>query len=129
MILNHYTNTINLIKLGYSQSRASIYIPYTKKGNKLLAVLIQVGYIARYRLIENKVKIYLRYQNNKPMFLNVESVGTSARPIFYSYKKLQKLATYDLGSIYILSTSVGLQTHYNAIRLQHGGSVLYKLFS
>lgn len=97
----------------------------------LLDILIKEGYIAGYANFVkqniNYLKIFLKYNpNGEPIIQHIVRVSKPGRRLYYKISKLQTFKN-SLG-IYILSTSKGLMSDYDARQQNIGGEVLCKIF-
>ena len=89
-----------------------------------LNVLWDQGFILGYSL-ENKskkLKIFLKYNKNKPVIKKIKSVSQPSLRVYYSIKQLWKLESNKM--FLILSTNQGLKTLDQCKKLKIGGEPL-----
>lgn len=109
-------------------------IKYSKLNLSILKVLETEGYIKGYNLEEigkNKlcIRVLLKYKGwwiKKPFFSIIQRISKPGQRIFSSYKKYSKVIDvlkYEQGTA-IVSTSIGVMTHYKATQLKKGGEIL-----
>ena len=120
---------MNRLNIATSKKLLHSKLEFTPKLMKPLKVLYNVGYLYRYlvRVEGGKKYVYLstlRYKN-VPFFGYIRLVTTRSRKHRISYKALLKVTQPLKSSIMILSTSIGLITHKEAIRKKIGGDILF----
>jgi small subunit ribosomal protein S8 len=109
-------------------------IQYSKLNIAILKVLESEGYIKTYALEEldnNKIsiKVILKYKGwwiKKPLFSIIQRISKPGQRVFSPYKKFSQaidVLKYEQG-IAIISTSIGVMTHYKATKLKKGGEIL-----
>lgn len=128
---NSYNILLNIVRVGYLCKHPYVNIPYNFKILRLLKKLIQLRYINSYEIInEQKLRIILTYDvNGLPNFRYTRLLFKPSHRLYISYKRLVILYKYDFGIVYILSTSLGLLTHSEAISLKVGGELICVLYS
>ena len=92
-------------------------------------MLHKVGAIKNYITIktqQNKYKIIFSpsFYKNTPNYKNIRYVSTPSKKHTVSLRALRMLHTALKASILILSTSYGLVTHTEAIKLKVGGIII-----
>jgi len=109
-------------------------IQYSKLNLAVLKVFQTEGYIKNYVLeaLENNkfsIKVILKYKGwwiKKPLFSNLQRISKPGQRVFSSYKQFSKaidVLKYEQG-IAIISTSIGIMTHYKAAKLKKGGEII-----
>lgn len=128
---NSYNILLNIIRVGYLSKHQYVHIPYNAKILRLLKKLVQIRYVSCYEVLtERKLRVYLIYNNNNlPNFRFTKLLFKPSHKTYISYKRLAILYKYDYNIIFILSTSLGLLTHTEAISLKTGGELVCALYS
>lgn len=109
-------------------------IIYTKLNLAILNVFLNEGYINNYQIYEinNKpifINISLKYKGwwcKQSLFKSLKRISKNGKHIYSSYKKFNKYINnlkYNQG-IAIISTSIGVMSHYKAINIKKGGEIL-----
>jgi small subunit ribosomal protein S8 len=113
----------SLIKHSY------VIVNFNKFVLNILKVLKLEGYINNILLINTKtkkeLKIFLKYKGwwpKLPVILKIKKISKIQQKIYYDYKKLYKLKKNS--GIIVLSTSLGVMSHYKAIQLKIGGELI-----
>ena len=102
-------------------------VPVSKIKVSLAKVLKDEGYIAGYRLMEEREKPFIRVQlrytdEKKPVISGIRRVS---RPGLRNYQRAHAIDKVNGGmGVAILSTSKGLMTHRKARKDKCGGEVL-----
>ncbi len=116
------------IKNGYLSKKKSIIVFSSKFKIALIDILKKEFFIDRYVVIKKdikkpKVEIFLKYYGfKKPILRNVKRISKASLRI---YSKKKYLFKYLNGfNTIIISTSAGLMTDKEAIKLGYGGEVL-----
>lgn len=121
-ILNHLILNSNKKKLNFE-------ILYTKKNIRLVYFLNKIGLIKNYFCFTKnqfyKIKIFIAFYKFLPICKNLKLLSTPSRSFYVSYKALSLLHNRTLDSLLILSTSRGLITHLDALKLKIGGKILF----
>lgn len=109
-------------------------IQYSKLNLAVLKVFQAEGYIKSYELetLENNkfsIKVILKYKGwwiKKPLFSEIQRISKPGQRIFSSYKQFTKsidVLKYEQG-VAIISTSIGIMSHYKAKELKKGGEII-----
>lgn len=124
-----------LTRIRNAQNAKLIYvdIPFSKIKFNIIEVLLDEGYIASFEKIEKDdnnnfpfVRIKLKYTNGDAVIRNIQRISKPGRRIF---KKCNDLGFFYGGlGTYIISTSKGVLSDFNARKHKVGGEVLCKLF-
>ena len=128
---NSYNILLNNIRVGYLGKHPYVKTKYNPKILRLLEKLIQIRYVSRYEKFDDQyLRIFLIYDNNElPNFRYTKLLFKPSHRTHISYKRLIILHKYDFGIVYILSTTLGLLTHNEAINLKIGGELICVLYS
>ena len=123
----------NHINIAISRKLLRTTVKSSKSLLRLVKVLFEIGCIHHY-VIFNKyfnknnfntfVKFTVLFYKGKSFYKSIKLVTTTARKYTISLKALQILNSTLKASIFILSTSKGIITHKEAIKLNIGGILL-----
>ncbi len=104
----------------------TVEAPNSKIKLAIAEILKDQGYIADYKIIEDKVQdtinVSLRYYKRKPAILELKRISTPGRRVYASVDDLPRIKN-GLG-IAIISTSKGVVSDKMARKLNVGGEVL-----
>ena len=113
---------ISNIKNGQLAKKAFIYQKKKKSGEMFLKILWTEGFISGYKTDKkklNELKIFLKYQNEKPVISSLKLVTKKKKNYFYSTKQIWKLN--ESKTFIIFSTNKGLKTIKDCKKLKIGG--------
>lgn len=132
IIYNYALNyVLNHLQINSNKKNLKFDIFFTKKNIKFIRFLKYIGLIKNFYLFKNsnyvKIKIFISFYKRIPICKNIKLLSTPSRNFFISYKALLLLHNRSLTSVYLLSTSKGLITHMEALRLRTGGKVVMRL--
>jgi len=116
---NYLWNMFASIQNGQIAKRSYIYITRKKICESFLKALWNEGFILCYTIESNKLKIFLKYNNDKPVIKSIKSLSKPSRRIYYSAKQLWKIDSSK--SILIISTNKGLKSLSDCKKLRLGG--------
>lgn len=123
LILNNFLNFIV-----NAQIVQKTVIIVDKKNNffeNCLKLLWNKGFILGYKCKKNKIKIFLKYKNNRSVINWLSVVPKAKIKIYYSAKQIWKVNSNR--SVIIFSTNQGLQTILDCKRKNIGGKLLFIL--
>ena len=103
-------------------SRRKVVFQKRKKVcESFLNILWDEGFISGYKIDKknNKIKIFLKYHNNKPVIKKIKTISKPGSRIFYTIKQLWKINSSK--TFIILSTNKGLKTVNQCKKLNLGG--------
>lgn len=124
--MQHYLyNMIANIKNGQSAKRKFVWQTREKKCEALLNILWNEGFIVGYQIDliqKNKLRIYLKYSDNKPAINAIHCLSKPGRRIYYSINKIWKLTS--IRSFIVFSTHKGLKSIIECKKLKIGGEPL-----
>ena len=116
---NYLGNMFAALKNGQMANRAFIYLPRKKNCEDYLKVLWNEGFILGY-LVENyKIKIILKYVNDKPVINSLNLISKPSRRIFYSVKQIWKINSSQ--HFILFSTNKGIKTIIDCKKERLGG--------
>ena len=101
------------------------YWKYSEKNIKLLKSLYRQGFIQSYVVStkSDKIRIYLRYVDNKPVFTQLKLISTTLNSKPISFKELAFL--FNKRFILFLSTNTGVKTANECKKFYCGGKLLF----
>lgn len=98
-------------------------IPFNKMILQILECLYKEGFIQSFVVLNNYIKIFLRYYFNKNVFKNLKLISIPSRLIFIQYNNLVKIL--NRYRFILISTSKGIKTFEECKRLHLGGKILF----
>ena len=114
---NEYNRIIFLNKLNLANISKKKYFltPYTKLTNSILIILIKLGYIHSFQLLNNKTfVVILKYLKNKHAIRGIKILSTSTRSFTINKKFIKTYNKYNrlnnTNGFYICTTNKGLMT-------------------
>jgi len=115
-----------------SQRRqASCIVPNTTSIQKSLNLLVKLGYVNSFIVLNvQKLQVFLKYDEKGQSAVRlIRQISTPSLRVYTSYKHLLKISlllnSNNPYSTLILSTPIGLVTHFSAINRKFGGEVLF----
>ena len=106
-------------------NKVSVDMPASKQKARIAAVLKDEGYIADFKVSDDKLNqltIMLKYFQGKPV---IEEIRRISRPGLRIFKSKDELPSINGGlGIAIISTSKGVMTDAQARAAGHGGEVI-----
>ena len=110
------------IKKGQLSKRDFIFNKRKKYCESFLQILWNEGFILGYKIgseQSNKIKIFLKYKNGKPVIRSIKLISKPSRRIYYSVKQIWKINSSK--SFIIFSTNKGLKSIIECKKLKIGG--------
>lgn len=105
-------------------------ILFSKVNSSILEILKNEGYILDYEkeVVGNipHFIVKLKYYNRLPVISNIERISKPGCRCYSKYKNISK--AYNGLGIFIISTSKGVMTDYDAHKLKVGGEILCRVF-
>jgi ribosomal protein S8 len=95
---------ISLIKINLSKNKLIAKVPYSKLNINILKILYNEGYIRGFKVTENLIYVYLKINNNKPLFKDIIYFTRNNKNNYLSYKKL--ILFFGLKNFAIISTNM-----------------------
>ena len=101
------------------------YWKYSEKNIKLLKSLYTQGFIQSYivSIKSDRIKIYLRYIDNKPVFTQLKFISTTLNSKTISFKELAFL--FNKRFILFLNTNMGIKTVSECKKFYKGGKMMF----
>jgi len=136
-----YFDLITRIRNGYMARLDSVSFNYTRRNIGLLYILRDEGFISGWseNILEGNVdsfasysvkdfqvgSIFLRYVQGQPPFGEIKLISKGSRRVFFKVNDIEKFIQRDnFNSVLILSTTSGLLTHSQALKLKVGGEAI-----
>ena len=123
LIMKHYLwNMFANIKNGQTSGHSVIFQKRQKICEAFLKILWAEGFILGYKIDEknvNNLKIFLKYNKNKPVIHSIKLLSKPSRRLYYSTKQIWKMDSSK--SFIIFSTNKGLKSILECKKLQIGG--------
>jgi small subunit ribosomal protein S8 len=108
------------IKKGQLNKKSFILYRKKKLCESFLNILWNEGFILGYAIENDKtIKIFLKYQNNKPAINSIKFVSIPSQKIYYSTEQIWKIDSSK--SFIIFSTNKGLKSIIECKKLKIGG--------
>lgn len=128
-----YSYLMNGINIHASRKTFRITLHYSRKALVLLKTLYRLGAVGNYFFSKNfknekLLNIYPTYYKLLPLSKRFTMLSRPSHTLFISCKALKLLKKRTGSATYLLSTSIGLLTHQQAIRKKIGGALIGFLF-
>jgi small subunit ribosomal protein S8 len=110
------------IKNGQLAKRNFIYQSRKKICESFLKILWDEGFIIGYSIDKNnlsKIKIFLKYNNDKPVINNIKFISKPSKRLYYSIKQIWKIDSSK--TFVVFSTNKGLKSILDCKQLKIGG--------
>lgn len=118
---------LNRIKQNCLAKKKYFYIDKIKKLQPLINKFVELNIISIRKEQNKRLKIYINYDENNTLFYkNIKVMYTPGRPININIRTLKKIKKFQYNSYYILSTSKGYQTNFEALQNKQGGIIICK---
>ncbi len=128
---NSVSDMITRMRNGLKANKTSVECSYSKFKTEILEVLKREGYVNDFSVNEvrkgvSNIIIELKYFDKKPAMKEIKMVSKPSRR---TYSQLKDLALFYNGlGIYILSTSKGVMSDYEARSQNVSGEVICSVF-
>lgn len=103
---------------------------FSKMNSSILDILKNEGYILDYQKeVVDSIPCFivkLKYYNRLPVISNIQRISKPGCRRYSKYKDISK--AYNGLGIFIISTSKGVMTDYDARKLNVGGEILCRVF-
>ena len=122
---HYFYNMIANIKNGQMAQKSFILQKQKKICKSFLNILWDEGYILGYKNYQNNsntIKIFLKYNQEKPVINSLKLVSKPGHRIYYSIKQIWKINSNK--TFIIFTTNKGLLTIVNCKKLKVGGEPL-----
>lgn len=136
-----FFDLITRIRNGYMARLDSISFIHTKKNIALLTILRDEGFISGWseNILEENIdsfadyavkdfqqgKVLLRYTQGQAPFEEIQTISRGSRKVYFKLNDVDQYIRKDnFKGILILSTTKGLLTHSQALKLKLGGEAI-----
>ena len=125
IITDTFSNLFSSIKNGCLSNKSKIIQLNSKQNQLFLNILIREGFIKSYKIKKcNKIDIFLKYKKNISVITDIKRISKPSKRCYLKNKDLYKKKR----GIYIISTSKGFLTDFQAKKLNIGGEFICKIF-
>lgn len=121
--MNKFAFFLSQLKNGCIQKASILEVKYSIQWVPLLNILYQEGYIQTYKILDNKIYIYLRYYNGKNSIRILKNFYKSSQMLFIKARHMWLFNRYN--GILVLSTIHGVKTHEYCLKHNIGGKILF----
>jgi len=123
---NYLQNIIANIKNGQMAKKSFVLVNRNKNCESLLNILWDEGFILGYKVLnKTKLKVFLKYQSNKPVLSSLQLISKPSLPVYYSAKQIWKVT--GNGKLLLVSTDIGLLSSDYCKVMKKGGEPLLVL--
>lgn len=120
---------LNKLQIGYRCRSFTIIIPFNQENWSIVVFFYEKNWIKMWTLNNDKITIYLRYINNKPLFTKIKFISTSGHRQYFTKESLAFFKKNIGGNANILIfTSFGLKDLKFAENLLIGGEIACLLY-
>ena len=120
---------LNKVQIGYKCRSTFITVNFTAENSKIVQFFYEKNWIKMYSVKNNKIVVYLRYVNNKPLFIKIKFVSTAWSRKYFTKEGITFFRKNLGGSSRILlNTSYGLLSSKTVENLAIGGEISYILY-
>ena len=116
---NYLWNMFANIQNGQLAKKSFVLQNKKKICEAFLNIMWNEGFILGYKVSEKKLKIFLKYNNGKPVINSFKPISRPGRRIYYSVRTLWKINSSK--TFIILSTNQGLKSVIDCKKLKIGG--------
>ncbi len=125
------SDMITRMRNGLRANKTSVECSYSKFKTEILEVLKREGYINDFSVHElrkgvSNINIELKYFDGKPAMKEIKMVSKSSRRVYSQLKDLDLF--YNGLGIYVLSTSQGVMSDYEARGQNVSGEIICSVF-
>lgn len=126
MVRDPLSDLVSQIKNGYLAGMTHVVMPTSNLRLAVARVLSEAGYVGKVEVVDNQLKIELKYQSKKSAIAEIVRVSKPGSRVYKSYKDLQ----YVLGGMgmQVVSTPKGVMSDKKARKLKVGGEVICKVW-
>ena len=133
MVFNNFFANLNS---AIRKNLIFVEIPFTNKIFNVLSILRTEGFINNFRVSQNKIFVFLKYFNKRPVLKQINCISKKSRKVFSRFneflilhKNLEKFFKKHSNHCLIIQTSKGLVSDKTARRLGLGGKLIAVAFS
>ena len=121
---------LTIIRNGYMTKKENVFVPHSKLKEEIAKKLERLGFVDKVG-VEKKdklkiIKIKLKYENGDPVVNHIKRVSTPGLRV-YRPKSSIKPVLGGMG-VSLISTSKGIMTDRESVRLGVGGEVICEVW-
>lgn len=120
---NFTINFLITLKNAARNSKEFISIKNSRRVLQILSCLYQEGFIQSYKIVNDRILIFLRYFFNMPTLKNLKIISTPSKPRYLKNKNVIKFSSKK--AIIFLSTTKGIFSLYTCKKNNLGGKLLF----
>ena len=127
ILTDNYSNLFSSLTNGSLSKKNKITYKNSKKVLNILTIFMQEGFIRYFEVSKNNssiLNIYLKYNNNQPIFSKIIRISKPGRRFYIKNKDLFKS---NHQGFYLLSTPKGVITSYQAKTNNLGGEIICQI--
>lgn len=122
----HIGALIGQITLSHKHHKEYFIIKKTKNIEIILKFLFKENFIKTYFNFKNNFIVFLKYRPNS-VIKKIEMISIPSKKIYVNLYTLKSILYKNKNSFYLLSTSKGILSGYDAIKLNVGGELLFQI--
>lgn len=121
----------SLFNLSIKNKKLYFLIPFSLKFLNYSNFFKKLGLIKSFFILKNKkikfLKICFFFYKHLPILNYIKLISTSSKIFTISYTSLRLLSKKTKNSLFLLSTSKGLISHHDALKIKIGGKILFQI--
>ena len=126
--MNNLFYMLAAIKTSLNRKNHSVEIYSSKICLDCLNILMDLGFIFGFtKLPKNRVRIFLKYKNNKSVVKNIFSIFKPSNKVYFKVRFIKKSLNKNLFSHMIFLTPKGVLTDLECILFNTGGIPLFRV--
>lgn len=122
-----YISFINAYKQNSLAKKKYYYFRYIKKQLPLISKFLEIGLIKHIVKSNNLLKIYINYAGKNCIYTNLKILRTPSNHQNINYSSLIKKKEYKTNTTYLIFSTKGILTNFEAIHEKTGGILLCKI--
>lgn len=119
-----YVPLLAMIKYGYIKRLSYLNVRVKRSDIIVLKKFKNLGLCGFVSLSNSTLRISLNYHFQTPITGQILTFSTKRHKFITNYQSLVKLTQVSPSIVFILSTSYGVLTHYEALKLKIGGYLI-----
>jgi ribosomal protein S8 len=119
---------VSILNQAIITKKSYIYVPYTRMTYLLSSLLYKENLIYSYSIdfLTNLIQISLNQKNGKFVFSKIARISKPSKRIYFDISTLKSKVIKE-GKYYIISTSNGLITSNEALKMNISGEILFEI--